>query len=135
MFWGYVTFKTFFPVHYLTQGEKYTHLTYNMPPFEIFCYSGKPKYLIHIWQSVVVGQGFFFTQYLMFKHYSFNLITPIMIILNTEVLHLKLFSRSTLIIDIAGICLLRNRSRCNWIRLIKAVLGFTVERIIRRCWT
>lgn len=49
--------KLSFSVHYLTQSEKYMHLTNQMPDFEIFCYAGKPKYLIHIWQSVVVGQG------------------------------------------------------------------------------
>ncbi|XP_044259966.1 nuclear envelope integral membrane protein 1 [Tribolium madens] len=44
-----------FQVHYLHQGEKYSAGTQRVPPeFHIFCYVGKPKYLIHIWQSVIL---------------------------------------------------------------------------------
>jgi hypothetical protein len=40
-------------VHYLQQGERYSYWAqHSAPEFHIFCYPGKPKYLIHIWQSV-----------------------------------------------------------------------------------
>lgn len=43
-------------VHYLEQDEVYVHNTspYSSRQLEIFCYEGRPKYVIHIWQSVMV---------------------------------------------------------------------------------
>ncbi|RZC32809.1 transmembrane protein 194A, partial [Asbolus verrucosus] len=36
-------------------GEQFTYTPLpRAPKFHIFCYAGKPKYLIHIWQSVVL---------------------------------------------------------------------------------
>ncbi|CAG9773026.1 unnamed protein product [Ceutorhynchus assimilis] len=43
-------------VHYLEQNEiyKYTPGPYNQRELHIFCYQGRPKYIIHIWQSVIL---------------------------------------------------------------------------------
>ncbi|KAJ3664956.1 hypothetical protein Zmor_000485 [Zophobas morio] len=42
-------------VRYLEQGQKHTYWAQSgAPSFQIYCYEGKPKYLIHIWQSVVL---------------------------------------------------------------------------------
>lgn len=45
----------FFAVVYLQQGEEVKYdSTLTGEHFKIYCYTGRPKFLIHLWQSVSV---------------------------------------------------------------------------------
>ncbi|KAJ8918149.1 hypothetical protein NQ315_011606 [Exocentrus adspersus] len=75
LFCGIVVFSSFVSssvvninVHYLENGNVYDFKsTYNSDELQTFCYRGKPKYIIHIWQSVILQIKHFTEEYTQYE--------------------------------------------------------------------
>lgn len=52
---GYVLNVSNFQVHFLNQEQKFEcKESWDCKRLQIYCYKGRPKYIIHLWQSVTV---------------------------------------------------------------------------------